>query len=284
MSPRGSAVDPTVDFGPVELKRGWNMIGNPYLQDINWANMQISYQGMKLDMVTAADSAHKWVLDYGYIWDIPEGEDDYRYCIVTNRSAEEVAGGLLYRSIPSWHGCWVKALVDCQLYVKAPAGASQASIASTSTKMAMKNIVRTSATPAANKWTVRIGATNGDRSDDKNYFGISTTKAEAIECPASPSGYVDLYFTNASGAARYAYEVKSTEKAGQSWRFKVAASTPGDVMLTWDGVESATSGTRLMLVDESAGASQEMVAGGSYSYNWRAGDAERVFKIVIADK
>ncbi|MFA6666731.1 MAG: hypothetical protein WCT06_09175, partial [Armatimonadota bacterium] len=86
------------------------------------------------------------------------------------------------------------------------------------------------------------------------------------------------------GTAIYIYDIKSGEKTGQTWRFKVIAVTPGDVILTWDGLESVTPGTRLILFDETAGVSQEMVAGGSYSYSWHAGDAERVFKIVIADK
>jgi len=281
MTPKGSVVDPTQDFGPIQLKSGWNLIGNPYLADIDWANMQISYQNQTLDISTAAD--RKWVLGYGYIWVIREGETEYRYHPVTNRTDNEVADGLL-KSIPSWHGCWVKALIDCQLYVKAPAGSITSAVTSMAVKTASSESAKAGAASSATKWTVRIGAANGERNDDKNYFGVNSKKAESMECPAYPSGYVDLYFTNSTGTARYIYDVKSSEKAGQSWRFKVHAVTPGDVMLTWDGLESVTSGVKLLLIDEATGVSQEMVTGGSYTYSWNAVDAERAFKIVIADK
>ncbi len=106
----GTEVPLDVDFAPIHLYPGWNQIGDPYMSEINWADLKISRNGTTVDITTAANNSHGWVRDYGWVFD-PISKQ-YKLVHATMKDAQT--------NMRPWRGYWMKALVECDLIIPAP--------------------------------------------------------------------------------------------------------------------------------------------------------------------
>jgi hypothetical protein len=240
------------------------MVGNPYMQFITWSKLKIAYNGQKVSIATASDDSHKWIKSYGWVWEKDPSTQAWQYSLVNSR--------LHNNTILAFQACWIMASVECDLYMAAPA-TNMSQQSSSIAAVAPKNM------PQPGEWMVRIGADNGDLRDDFNYLGVNLSKPEVIQSPVYPSRHVDLYFTRPDGSGRYAYDLRTGGNPGEAWTFYVETDTPGDITLTWDNIPTVPEGTKLVLTDDSAGISQDMVAGGVYTFRLDSAGRRR-FRIV----
>jgi len=270
ITPQGTMVNPSVDFTTGTLPAGWNQIGMPFTQAQNWGNIEVVYGEVTMSLEDAA--AQGYVTDYGWLYEPTQGQ--YRLVHGTRPDAYS-------HDLTPWRGYWFRTFIPCQLIIPAsttpPPGPFWLKPSSVKPAAAP---TATGANPAQMyQWAVRIGAVNGNLKDEFNYFGSTTTKAERIESPAYPSNNVDLFFTD-DGSVRYAYDVKSGAKVGDSWIFQVSTDVTGDVNLTWDGVGTVPSGLHLYLQDDTSGSSVDMSSTTSYTFHADAGK-NRGFHIVV---
>jgi len=273
IAPSGSLVSTTWSFS-IPIEAGWNQIGYPFLQETVWGNLQVRYNAQTVSLATA--HANGWVREYAWTYD--PSIRNYKL-VDANRVGAD-------RTMRPWLGYWVRALVDCQLIVPSPTGGG---IEPPPPPMGGQPLglsehgIEGADTYRPREWTVRMIATSGELQDSA-YFGQSSSKPERIESPPCLEGYVDLYFTDDERDGIYAADVRGSLYSGDSWRLRVATDSPGDVQLTWEGLESVPANARLTLVDEQNGVSLELVSGGSYTFEARQVYTSRSFRILFETK
>ena len=94
----GTETDQT-DF-TISLKKGWNLIGNPFRYEVDLADMTITYSSQTVGLEQAETNG--WMV--GTIWAYANGS--YRVESVQD-------GGVL----PTWDGVWMLSDVDCTLTI-----------------------------------------------------------------------------------------------------------------------------------------------------------------------
>lgn len=264
IAPKGSLNTSTVT---VELKPGWNQIGCPYINEVNWADLRVSYNGSEpVDLVTAASRG--WVRDYG--WGYDAATRQYRLVHATRSGAE--------RTLKPWHGYWIRAFKNCQLRFSGNDFPPPPSDGMSVETQAIKEAI--SAGASAPIWEVNLVAKLDDLVDEQNYFGMAKSTLR-VESPAYFEGFVDVYFTDDNGGM-YAIDLKSGEITGKSWRFVVATDQGGgDIELTWPGIENVPDNISLTLVDELSGKSVDMKSDSSFILPARAALGGRPFRIIV---
>jgi hypothetical protein len=252
----------------VVLGVGWNQVGCPYTFQVNWSSLKVRYNDLTVSLVEAANNG--WIRPFGWTYDYAS----HGYSVLdANRSGAE-------RVMRPWRGYWMKALVNCTLII--PGATTSQSFTPTSTD-SLESSIALGSTSSVAKWEVRIGARNGKLSDDSNYFGVSRSKADRMESPAMLENYVDLYFTDKDGGV-YASDLKTDASVKDGWQFNVTTDTPGEIELTWDGMESVPDDVRLVLVDTAENKPVDLVPGGSYKFDMAQGEADRSFRILYQSR
>jgi hypothetical protein len=106
---RGDLPDDTRPF-EIPVKKGWNIIGNPWLVDLNWdANaIQVRVNGQ----TKALKDASSIVEPYAWRW------DGSAYQLVIDPSL--LTG--VDNKLPKWEGAWVFAWQDATLLIPFPQG------------------------------------------------------------------------------------------------------------------------------------------------------------------
>ena len=267
IAPTGSLVDPFSDY-PVTLGVGWNQIGCPFTSEIAWSSLRVkrTLNGVTSEVNLATAAANGWIREYGWTYDPASG--NYKLVDATRAGAE--------RTMRPWRAYWVKAMMYCSIVIPGPnRGTRSASAPSFSTLAAEPE----SANASSAKWQVQILAKNGTLKDECNYLGASRSDDERMESPACFENYVDLYFTDAKGHA-YASDLRRKVSSGTTWKFNVATDKPGEVELTWAGIEDVPNGYRLVLTDLD-GKSMVMTPGGSYKFTAREGEMSRSFEAAL---
>ena len=273
IAPRGTLVD-SASYS-VALGIGWNQVGSPYNWELSWGSLRVRYtvSGVSNEVSLATAAANGWVNDYGWTWlkdpSNPGSPGEYKL-VDANRSGAE-------RNMKPWRGYWVKSNTNCRLVIPGTRSAPA------SRDISGAGAAESTSVPSQPKWQVQIIASNGNLRDEYNYFGASRSEDEHLECPAYLENYVDLYFTDERGGV-YATDLRADLSHGDTWQFNVATDKPGDIKLTWEGLESVPADVRLTLVDVAKDRFTEIVPGGSYTFRADEGGATRSFRILLEKK
>ena len=266
IAPNGTLV--TAASYSISLAVGWSQIGSPYTWNVEWSRLRVTrtVSGVPQNVSLATAAANGWINEYGWTYDPATG--NYRLVDATRSGAE--------RYMRPWRGYWVRAKVSCTLEI--PGTRSVGPTRETSAADAGPAGVFTDA-----KWQVRIAARNGDLRDENGWFGLGRSKAERLESPRCLENYVDLYFTDENGGM-YASDLKASVSSGDEWLFFVDTDKPGEVELTWAGLDSVPGKTVLTLVDDSTGEQFRMTPGGYYRFEAGESGASRSFRIRFEGK
>jgi WD40 repeat protein len=102
---KGDLPDATKPFS-ISLKKGWNLIGNPWLVDLVWdlSSIKVKVGGQEKALKDLGES--EGVEPYAWRWD----GSNYRLVYDTNVGIIGIDSVL-----PSWEGAWVYAHTDCEL-------------------------------------------------------------------------------------------------------------------------------------------------------------------------
>jgi hypothetical protein len=259
VAPNGT-LTPSVDF-TIPLQVGWNQIGNPFDQEVQWSSLEVSSNGGTPVPLASATCMRS----YGWGYDPSSGS---YFMVDASRPGATT-------TIEAWQGYWVKALSACNLIIPVPSS----SVTQSSVKRAMSLKSVASLSSGDYKWLVNLKAANGTLKDNGSYFGISNSSADSVEKPSPLQNYVDLYFTNSDGSGSFASDIRTAGDGNSKWPFEVLTDTAGDVTLTWDGVD--VSGVTFNLVDDTVGKSVVMASGGSYTFHVDQSGAKRSFHITV---
>jgi hypothetical protein len=248
----------------VPLTAGWNMVGNPFCTDLEWAGVEVRANGQTVSLETAAQN--NWVRPYAWTYDPAAGE----YVLV------DAAYPGARRTLPVWQACWVRALVDCDLLM-APTGAAAKS-ATAATRSAQ----------SAPAWSLQLVTRVGELRDGFNYMGVYANAASCdgrgkLQTPPRLSPYVDLSFGDGrAAAADLATDFRPPAAGRAEWDFVVRSDlADARVEITWPDLSEVPDRYCVTLVDVDAKRRQYMRTTGSYVFNTGAGGGERHFKIEV---
>ncbi|UCH34975.1 MAG: carboxypeptidase regulatory-like domain-containing protein [Armatimonadota bacterium] len=250
----------------VALRPGWNMVGNPFCADVQWAAAQVRCNGQTVSLETAA--RNNWIRPYAWVYDATARQ--YVLLDATYPGAR--------RTLQVWQACWVRALTTCELLI-APPGAAAASATGAAAR---------SAQPEP-QWRVQLIARAGDLCDGFNYMGVVADAAAAadsrcsLQSPPPMSPYVDLTFTGGRGSgAELATDFRPPVAGRAVWDFVVRSDAANaQVVLTWPDLSDVPDRYRLMLVDLDAQRRQYMRTTNSYVFNTSAQGCARRFQVEV---
>jgi 5-hydroxyisourate hydrolase-like protein (transthyretin family) len=258
----GTTANPNQPFN-IALAPGWNMIGDPFLFNIDWTKVQIVDGGVVKSydqaVSTAAISAGLYTYQSGtYILD--------------------------FRLVP-WRGYWVRAYRQVTLRIDPnTAGIGRAA------KVPSADVANSrAALRGADGWTLNIRANVGKLHDDDNQIGVSSRATNGFDGykiekpPVFGKDYVYLTFDHSDWAEHsggYGVDVRSASTTANSWTFSVQTNAPkSTASITWPNSASIGRATSLTLTDVATGEVRDL--GSSSSYSWQTGDKPATRKFVV---
>lgn len=243
--------------------RGWNLIGNPYENSVDWGSVEFISGNGRQDLTEATDPDKDPVTDgVLYEW-VPTSSGGYYTFAVdpTQDTLEPLAG------------YWLHVLKDATLVVYNP-GATAAA----------RPLKPKQATPAAvgpDNWLLQLQATSGQYTDPVNYVGVSSRATDGYDLGqdvAEPPAIVDtlrLTMPRSSwgaGSGNYAKDVRGSLGERQEWDLEVScrlANAP--VTLAWPRLNATVpKDVALRLVDLDSGAATYMRTSSGYTYQQTA--------------
>lgn len=222
-------------------KTGWLLIGNPFSVEIELTNIRILRDQQMITLEQAY--AMGWLYKDFFEWHKKDAEGDYdQYKTVS------LPKGRLY----PWQGYWLLDLKECDmlLYPFTP-----------STLKPSHLLLTKSSTNSLESWKVQLMAYGEQMADIENYLGISNMARDTYDVtdlpePPVPPYSVGLFFPHAEWeqkSAQYAQDIRAPLDLGNSktWDIEVVNNCGrGEIILTWQGVESISHEYELRLVDK----------------------------------
>lgn len=261
LSTEGTPADPNQPFN-IPLNAGWNMIGNPFLFDIDWTKVKVVYNGQTLSQQQAVAQG----LIAPALWGYVSGSYVLDFRLVT------------------WRGYWVRAYQNVTLRIDPRTDAIG--------RAAPAPAVSRAVLQGGDGWSLNLRANVGSVQDNDNYLGMSSRATDGFDGykvekpPVFGDRYVHLTFDHTSWGDRsggYGVDIRSSSTAPRTWEFSVQTNVPNSTAtLTWPNAAAISKGHTLTLTDLVTGQSRDLRTTSSYS--WQTGDqpATRRFKIEVA--
>lgn len=251
---------PAEDFA-LEVVPGWNMLGNPFTEQVTFGTAEVTTGGTTYDLDTS--NLHGYTANYAWAYDN------------IGRSYRLISEVLPFaaRTIREGQGVFFRSRVIGQLTLKRPTGA-----------LNVAKEQEPAAPPTEDNWTLRLAAEASGLADRDNFMGVSPQAAELNEVisPPIPEAGVELCFTStqAEGAAATSFVAPEVEKP--TWEISVANAQPSsEVKLSWPDLTTLPNSVRPILTDLATGRSVYMRTTSSYGY--QAGSQPRQFQISLAE-
>ena len=264
----GNLPDATKPFS-ISLKKGWNLIGNPWLVDLVWdlSSIHVKMGGQEKALKDLGEN--EGVEPYAWRW------DGSNYRLVFDRT---IITGVDY-TLPSWEGAWAYAHTDCELVLPPP---SQSKGRGTRDR---GQVVK------SNGWSVRLQASvNG--SVGEAVIGIAQGgRGLSVGLPPEPpTGNNGVQVILLKNNTPLAIDVRSDGSRRQEWevlvRWDKGQGTRGkgerkEVTLTFDGIGYVPKDVSAWLVDMVTGKRLYLRTQSSYRFVAQEGEVERKFKVIV---
>ncbi len=252
---------PPGDF-TVDVAAGWNMIGNPFSEDLDFSLTKVQGIGQGTPATLQESNQLGFTRDYAWGFD------------ATNNSYKLVSGADLpfaTKTVGRGRGVFFLAQRGATLVLKRPAAAAA-------------NQPRAAAEPF-DGWQLQLIAAAEGLADTDNFCGVSSRAAEMnnIVSPPRPDADLDLYFV-ADGAqqTRNATDFVTSLAERDEWRIRVACDMPGaTVRLSWPDLSRLPADCRPVLTDEATGRSVYLRTSAGYSYEVGEQPTERSFTLKL---
>jgi WD40 repeat protein len=271
----GELPDETKPF-VIPLKRGWSMIGNPWLRalGLNLNELRVRRNGEEKTLLQAQQAG--WIEDYAWGWEQDANNPNTgRYVLVYDTSIIPGVKGQL----EPWKGYWVYAHTDCELILPPP---SQNKGRGTRGEGRVAK---------GNGWSMRLQASvNG--SVGEAVMGIANgTRGLAVGLPPEPpTGNNGVQVILLKNNTPLAVDVRNDGSRRQEWEVLVRFGTRDggrgtserkEVVLTFDGIGYAPKDVSAWLVDTVTGKRLYLRTQPSYRFVAQEGEVERKFKVVV---
>ncbi|MGC9316486.1 MAG: S8 family serine peptidase [Armatimonadota bacterium] len=245
-----------------QVVAGWNMLGNPFVQDLDFAATEVTGVGQGTPISLQTSNQLGYTRDYAWTYD------------AFKRSYQLITGTKLpfaTATLKKGRGALFLARRPATLILKRTAAPAQ---------------VANEEPEPLEGWVLQIAAEAEGVADTDNFLGVSPRAAElnGVVSPPRPDADLDLYFVRpASNGARLATDF--TDAEGGEWTMRVACAMPGaTVRLSWPDLTTLPAGIRPVLVDETTGESVYLRTSTGYTYDVGAEPTERQFTLRVAQE
>lgn len=259
LAKEGTTANPTQPFD-ISLAPGWNMIGDPFLVDIDWTKVSVVDGGVVKTFDQAVSSA-------------AIGAGLYTY-----QSGTYI---LDFRLTP-WRGYWVRAYRQVTLRID-PNSAKIGRAA------AVQGANSRAVLRGADGWTLNLRANVGSLRDEDNQLGVSSRATNGFDGyklekpPVFGKEFVYLTFDHSDWAEHsggYGVDVRSASTTTNTWEFSVQTNVPNSTAtISWPNSASVGRATSLTLTDLATGEVRDL--GSSSSYSWQTGEKPTARKFRI---
>jgi len=260
LSIQGTEANQTQPFD-IQLAPGWNMIGDPFLFDVDWTKVEIVDGGVvkSFDQAVATAAINAGLYSY------------------------QSGTYLLDFRLTPWRGYWVRAYRAVTLRIDptlAKIGRAAKLQAATS-----RAVLR-----GTDGWTLNLRANVGNLKDEDNQLGVSTRATNAYDGyksekpPIFGKQYVYLTFDHSDWGAQsggYGVDLRSASTLTNQWDVSVQTNVANTTAsISWPNSAAIGRSTSLTLTDLATGDVRNIT--NSSSYSWQTGDkpATRTFRIV----
>jgi hypothetical protein len=261
LSIQGTPANPNQPFD-ISLAPGWNMIGDPFLVDIDWTKIKI----VDGSVVKSFDQA----VSTGAI-----GAGLYTYQSGTY---------VLDFKLTPWRGYWVRSFRQVTLRIDPTTATIGRAAATAPTVGSSRAVLR-----GSEGWTLNLQARAGTARDEDNHLGVSNRASDGFDGyksekpPVFGQQYVYLTFDHkdwGDHSGGYGVDVRSASTGAHSWEFSVQTNVPNTTAsISWPNSSAIGRSTSLTLTDLATGDVRNIT--NSSSYSWQTGDkpATRTFRI-----
>jgi Subtilase family/FlgD Ig-like domain len=236
---------------------GWNMIGNPYTDTVDWATVQFTTNGVRQDLEQAIESGVTEGILYSFVPAAGAIPAHYEFSPALSAVLKPMEGYWLH----------VRKSTAVTIYgTSISEAAAKAKAAARPAKLAGGN------------WKLQLVAAAPGMIDIANYLGVAPNASSghdiAADVPEPPvlGDGISLYFPHTDwGRAngRYAQDMQARGGAQRAWTFEVACpSKNSQVTLTWPELNATVPGdVSLRLEDTESGRTLYMRTTTSYTYD-----------------
>jgi hypothetical protein len=240
--------------------RGWNLIGNPYGQPVDWGSVEFISSNGRQDLREAMDPSNHPVTEGVLFQFVPTADGSSGFYSFPEDPTQA--------SMVPLEGYWVHVLKDATLVIHNPGG---------STAAASRPSAPAAATPSTGNWLVRLEARAGKYEDPTNYLGVSTRASDGYDAGldvSEPPPLVDalsMYVPKSDWgpyAGNYAKDVRGATGGKQEWEVEVSCRLRDvPVTVSWPRLNATVpQGVQLRLVDQDSGATVYMRTSAAYTF------------------
>ena len=235
-SASGSAAQPDYATYSINLKTGWNLIGDPFVYSLNFLTCQIQEQDGSIKDVLTAQSGSNPALGSA-LWTYENGN----YQVVF--------------TLDSFRGYWLRAFRDVKLLVVPTSQQGRATVMSP-----FKTLYGGNAQGSG--WKLNLIAESGGTRSAPGIVGVNAGATDSYDVfklespPSIGTRSVALTFDHKDWGARagsYSVDVRSTATAQQKWSMNLVSNVSGEpVTITWPTMATVPGKYDVILTDEDA--------------------------------
>jgi hypothetical protein len=266
----GTTVRPDVPR-TIHLRKGWNLISNPFPVGIPWRQTWIQASGGKYPVT---DSQARTYIPRKYSRYLDQTPDS------VNNGAWEHRAFTASTTWEPWEAVAINAMRDCELMATPDATDAARPAPALYPSAAAMDVIPS--------WEIQLLASSQHTVDSSNFLSASSSSSDGydygdVEQPPSPMGGVDLYFPHddwGESSGDFAEDRRAEIQTQGTWIVAVRSEPDDGVLqLGWSGVESVPSDLHVHLVDDDTDAYIDMRRHRGYDYV--AGGRVRHFRVVV---
>ncbi len=238
--------------------KGWNLIGNPYENPVDWGSVEFISSSGRQDLREAIDPSGNPVTD-GVL---------YRFVSTSTGGYYAFSQDPTQETLLPLQGYWIRVLRDATLVVHNPGG--------TQTAAHPKPAAATAATTEGN-WLLQLEARAGKYEDPVNYVGVSSRASDGYDVGldvSEPPALVDtlrMYLPKRNwgqNSGSYAKDVRGGQASTQEWDVEVSCRLKDvPVTVSWPNINAAVPrGVDLKLLDVDTGTTVHMRTSSGYTF------------------
>ncbi len=243
------------------LPAGFRMIGNPFDFPVDWASVQVEYQGVRMSLQQAINNTPSLISPVIYTF-TPQG---YKFATAPD-------GQLI-----PFEGHWIKLLQPVKLFIPPARSALRSPVNAKSEIRNPKSEIQ---------WRLQLSASVGSSSDTYNYIGAASNaedgedRYDVSKAPPAPGSRVVLNVLGSHG--KLAQDLrKGPLTARQVYNLDVIANEPNsDVRIEWPNLNDVPKGYVVTLRDVETQRQVYLRTTSGYTFNTGANTVRRLQIIV----